>query len=44
VIYEKYFGISKPYLPHIAMSVTKSFVGTLAAMLAAEGKLIRLIR
>ena len=39
VIYEKYFGISKPYLPHIAMSVTKSFVGTLAAMLAAEGKI-----
>jgi len=39
VIYEKYFGISKPYLPHIAMSVTKSFVGTMAAMLAAEGKL-----
>ncbi|MBC3884963.1 serine hydrolase [Undibacterium sp. FT31W] len=39
VIYEKYFGISKPYLPHIAMSVTKSFVGTLAATLAEEGKL-----
>ena len=39
VVYEKYFGISKPYLPHIAMSVTKSFVGTMAAMLAVEGKL-----
>ncbi|MEB0139162.1 serine hydrolase [Undibacterium sp. CCC2.1] len=39
VIYEKYFGITKPYLPHIAMSVTKSFVGTLAAMLVEEGKL-----
>jgi len=39
VVYEKYFGISKPYLPHIAMSVTKSFVGTLAAMLVADGQL-----
>lgn len=39
IVYEKYFGITKPYLPHIAMSVTKSFVGTLAATLAAEGKL-----
>ena len=39
VIYEKYVGISRPYLPHIAMSVTKSFVGTLAAMLAADGTL-----
>lgn len=39
VIYERYLGISKTYLPHIAMSVTKSFVGTLAATLAAEGKL-----
>ena len=39
VVYEKYFGISKPYLPHIAMSVTKSFVGTMAAMLVADGKL-----
>ena len=39
VVYEKYFGITTPYLPHIAMSVTKSFVGTMAAMLAVEGKL-----
>lgn len=39
VVYEKYFGISKPQLPHIAMSVTKSFVGTLAATMAVEGTL-----
>ncbi len=39
VVYEKYFGELKPERPHIAMSVTKSFVGTLAALLAHEGKL-----
>ena len=39
VIYEKYFGEGSPQQPHIAFSVTKSFVGTLAAVLAANGKL-----
>lgn len=39
VIYERYFGVLKPDGQHAAMSVTKSFVGTLAAMLVAEGKL-----
>lgn len=39
VIYEKYFGAGDPHKPHIAFSVTKSFVGTLAAVLAAQGKL-----
>lgn len=39
IVYEKYFGISKPQLPHIAMSVTKSFVGTLAVAMAVEGSL-----
>ena len=39
IIYEKYFGASDAYRPHIAFSVTKSFVGTLAATLAAQGKL-----
>ncbi len=39
VVYEKYFGALSPERPHIAMSVTKSFVGTLAAMLVAEGRL-----
>jgi hypothetical protein len=39
VIYEKYFGAGDPHKPHIAFSVTKSFVGTLAATLVAQGKL-----
>lgn len=39
IVYEKYFGISNAHLPHIAMSVTKSFIGTLAATLVAEGTL-----
>ena len=39
VVYEKYFGALDDQTPHIAMSVTKSFVGTLAAMLVADGKL-----
>lgn len=39
VIYERYFGAGAPHRPHQSMSVTKSFVGTLAAMLAAQGKL-----
>ncbi|KGH11595.1 6-aminohexanoate-dimer hydrolase [Comamonas thiooxydans] len=37
VIYEKYLGALEPQRPHLAMSVTKSFVGTLAALLAHEG-------
>ncbi len=39
IIYEKYFGEGSAHRPHIAFSVTKSFVGTLAATLAAQGKL-----
>ncbi len=39
VVYEKYFGALTPERPHLAMSVTKSFVGTLAAISVAEGKL-----
>lgn len=39
VVYEKYFGALTPERPHLAMSVTKSFVGTLAAILVAEGRL-----
>ena len=39
VVYERYFGVLKPEGQHGAMSVTKTFVGTLAAMLVAEGKL-----
>jgi len=39
IVYEKYFGALDAHTPHILMSSTKSFVGTLAAMLVAEGKL-----
>lgn len=37
--YERYFGALEPQRQHIAMSVTKSFTGTLAALLVEEGKL-----
>ena len=39
VVYERYFGALVAHRPHIGMSLTKSFVGTLAALLVAEGKL-----
>jgi CubicO group peptidase (beta-lactamase class C family) len=39
VAYERYFGALEPHKPHIAMSVTKSFVGTLAGMMVADGQL-----
>ncbi|QIL78803.1 serine hydrolase [Diaphorobacter sp. HDW4A] len=39
VVYERYFGVLRADGQHGAMSVTKSFVGTLAAMLSAEGQL-----
>ena len=39
VVYEKYFGALDAHTPHTLMSSTKSFVGTLAAMLVEEGKL-----
>ena len=37
IVYERYFGALEPHKPHIAMSVTKSFVGLLASVLVAEG-------
>lgn len=39
IVYEKYFGALDAHTPHIAMSMTKSFIGTIAAMLLEEGKL-----
>jgi CubicO group peptidase (beta-lactamase class C family) len=39
VVYERYFGVLKPDGQHAAMSVTKSVVGTLGAMLVVEGRL-----
>lgn len=39
VVYERYFGVTRPDTRHIAFSVTKSFVGTIAEMLIAEDRL-----
>ena len=39
IVYERYLGVTTPASQHIAFSVTKSYIGTLAASLAAEGKL-----
>lgn len=39
IVYERYFGEMTPESLHALMSVTKSFTGTLAATLVAEGKL-----
>jgi CubicO group peptidase (beta-lactamase class C family) len=39
IVYERYFGALAAERPHIAFSVTKSVIGTMAAMLVAEGKL-----
>jgi hypothetical protein len=41
IVYERYFGALRPDGMHIAHSVTKSFTGTIAAMLVAEGRLDR---
>lgn len=39
IVQERYFGALQPQLAHSAMSVTKSFVGTMAAMFAHGGTL-----
>jgi CubicO group peptidase (beta-lactamase class C family) len=39
IVYERYFGALDAERSHIGFSVTKSFTGTLAAMLIAEGPL-----
>lgn len=39
IVYEKYFGALTPSGVHAVMSVTKSFTGTIASVLAAEGQL-----
>jgi CubicO group peptidase (beta-lactamase class C family) len=39
IVYERYFGVMTPHTQHMAMSVTKSFFGTLGAMLVEEGTL-----
>ena len=39
IVFERYFGALEPHRQHIGMSVTKSFTGTLAGLLVAEGKI-----
>jgi CubicO group peptidase (beta-lactamase class C family) len=39
IVYERYFGVLQAHKPHIAFSVTKSYVATLAATLVAEAVL-----
>ncbi|MBK9305661.1 MAG: serine hydrolase [Nitrospira sp.] len=39
VVYEQYFGVLNPDGQHGGMSITKTFIGTLAAMMVAEGTL-----
>ena len=39
IVYQRYFGALEEHGQHMAMSVTKSVVGTLGAMLAADGTL-----
>lgn len=39
IVYERYFGVTRPDTRHILMSVSKSFAGTIAAMLVADGRL-----
>lgn len=39
IVYEHYFGVLTPEKQHIAFSVSKSFVATIAASLIAEGSL-----
>ena len=39
IVYERYFGVTGPATRHMLMSVSKSFAGTIAAMLVANGTL-----
>ena len=39
IVHERYFGALASHRQHIAWSVTKSFFGTIAAMLVVEGRL-----
>jgi CubicO group peptidase (beta-lactamase class C family) len=39
IVQERYFGVMNPDQTHLAMSVTKSYVGTLTEMLIGEGKI-----
>ena len=39
IVYERYFGALAAHKPHLAFSVTKSFIGLLAASMVHEGSL-----
>ncbi|MFZ4690594.1 MAG: serine hydrolase domain-containing protein, partial [Polymorphobacter sp.] len=39
IVYERYFGVTGTATRHMLMSVSKSFAGTIAAMLVADGSL-----
>lgn len=39
IVYERYWGVTARHTPHMSFSVTKSYYGTLAAMLVADGSL-----
>ncbi len=39
IVYERYFGVMTPAQQHILFSVSKSFAGTIGAMLIADGTL-----
>ncbi|MEQ8742944.1 serine hydrolase [Parasphingorhabdus sp.] len=39
IVYERYFGVTKRHTPHMSFSMTKSYYGTLAAMLVEEALL-----
>jgi CubicO group peptidase (beta-lactamase class C family) len=39
IVYERYFGVTRPSTRHMLMSVSKSFAGTIAAMLVADDTL-----
>ncbi len=39
IVYERWFGVTRPDTQHILFSVTKSFVGLLAELLIEQGKL-----
>ena len=39
IVYERYFGVLRPDVPHLAMSISKSVVGLLGAMLVDDGRL-----
>lgn len=39
IVYERYWGVTTRHTPHMSFSMTKSYYGTLAAMLVEEGVL-----